>query len=370
MEENVVILSCRHCNQKNRIDKHKALYETDSIKCGKCRKNIFLELDEKLDFFNIADYVHPLDTKTLKAIEKIPAVTSILKFLVKNTSEQFYKILHYQNYIKVSEEQFPELYQLYKKMVFVLDLTDNEPELFVYNSPFINAYTYGVDKHFIGISTMALAELDDMQIMDILAHELGHVLLGHVLYKMAAVLIAELSVSIANKTFGLGGMLLTPIRQALLAWNRASELSADRVALMATKNLKAAHFTTLKLSATVPGWDNSKYNYEAFLEQGEIARKMEDENILVKIFNLFQNTSITHPFPVWRTGELDKWAKEGDYLGLLSKNHIKERGVINELQICKKCHEKYSVRLAVCPYCGHTDKEEDNSFFEKLKNLF
>ena len=368
--ENYIVLSCRHCSQKNRIDKHKALYDTDSIKCGKCGKNIFLELDEKLDYFDVEDYVHPLDAKTLDTLKKIPAVTSILKFWVQHTSEMFYKIIHYQNHVKVSAEQFPELYKLYKTMVFVLDMQDNEPELFIYTSPYINAYTYGVDKHFIAISSTAIAELDDMQIMDVLAHELGHILLNHVLYKMVAVFVVELSLSIANKTFGIGGLLLKPVVQAFLAWNRASELSADRVALMATKNLKSAHMVTLKLAATIPGMDSSKYNYEAFLEQGDLARKMEDENILVKFFNFFQNTSVTHPFPVWRSGELDEWAKNGDFLSLLAYNHVKERGVINELQVCKNCKEKYSVRLSVCPYCGNSDEKEDQSFFDKLKNLF
>ncbi len=365
-----IVLNCRHCGQKNRINIEKALYHTDEIHCGKCKKNIFLGQDEKLDFFDLGDFIHPMDQSTMETIKKIPAITSILKFLVKNTSEKFFKVMHYQNYIRVSENQYPDLYKLYKEMVYVLNLSDNEPELFVYKSPYINAYTYGVDKHFIGISTAALEELSDEQVQDVLAHELGHVVLGHVLYKMAAVVIAQLSVSVANKTLGLGGVLISPIRYALLSWSRASELSADRVAIMATRKLKAAHLTTLKLAGGVSTYKDEDYNFENFLAQSENARKIEDESILTKIYNFWENQQITHPFPLWRAGELDKWAKEGDYLRVISKNHVTERGLIRDVQKCENCSNEYSVRLTVCPYCGHSKEKSDESFFDKLKGLF
>jgi len=370
MSEKTIILNCMHCGQKNRINIEQALYHTDENNCGKCKKNIFLKQGDSLDFFNLEDFIHPLDHSTMETIRKIPAITSILKFLVKHTREKFFKVLHYQNYIKVSENQYPKLYKIYKEVVDVIGLSNNEPELFVYKSPFINAYTYGVDKHFIGISTSALEELSDGQVQDVLAHELGHVVLGHVLYKMAASVISELSISLANKTFGLGGALVSPVRYALLSWSRASELSADRVALMATRRLRDAHLTTLKLAGGVSTYKDEDYNYEDFLKQSEEAKKIEDESVITKIYNFWQNNEITHPFPLWRAGELDSWAKEGDYLKVISKNHVSERGVIRDLEKCGSCGNEYSTRLNICPYCGESKDEGDEPFFEKLKNLF
>ncbi len=366
MEKELIIV-CRHCSQKNKIDVKAALEQTDKITCGKCKKNIFLNLDEKIDFLDLDEFIHPMDASTMNMVKKIPAVNSILKFLVKHTYEKFFKVLHLQNNMRVSEKQFPEIYKLYKRMLFVLDFKF-EPELFVYRSPYINAFTYGVEKNFIGISTAAIQELNEYEIMDILAHELGHIKLNHVLYKMAAIVVANLSLMLANKTLGIGGMLIAPLRYALLAWDRASELSADRIALLATKSLKSSHMLTLKLTAGIPG--KTDYNYEAFLEQGEEARKIEDESILTKMFNFMQNSNTTHPFPVWRTGELDKWAKEGNFLKAISKNHISEKGVIPEKTKCPKCGNEYASKLDVCPFCGHTDKEEDKSFFDKIKDLF
>ncbi len=367
--ENSIILNCRHCSKRNRISLDKALYNTSSSVCGVCKKNIFLELDEKIDLFDVKNYIHPLDKATLKKLRAIPALTSVLKLIVSSTNEKFFKILNYQNNIKVSDKQFPEIYNLYKKMINVFSLENKEPELFVYNDEEINAYTYGVDKHFIAISSGAISKLNDNQIMVILAHELAHIVLEHVLYKMATRVLINISSALTAKTLGLSDLLLKPMINASLAWDRASELSADRISLCAVKNLYEANMTILKSTAYISKYDDSKYNYEAFLEQAKEAREIEDESIIVKIYNMFQNLNFSL-FPVWRTGELNEWAQNGNYIKLISKNLNESKEISTNTVECSSCKEKYSPVLNVCPYCGHSDKEEDSSFFEKLKGFF
>ncbi len=364
--EDTLVLTCRHCGQKNKVSKEKSLYDTESAVCGKCKKNIFLKSDEKINFLNYDDFIHPLDASTMRTLQKIPAIHSILKFIIGNTSEKFYKILYYQNFLKVSEEQFSNLYKIYKKMLFVYDF-DYEPELFVYKHPYINAFTFGVEKHFVGITTTAVEELTDEELADIIAHELAHIKLNHVLYKMSARLIGTLSVILGDITFGIGKKIIAPLEYALLAWDRASELSADRLAVLATKNLHSAHTLTLKLAAGVAG--KNDYDFRAFLEQGDAARKLEDESIIVKVYSFFKNINITHPFPVWRAGELDHWARNGNYLQALSKNLITETQPISEKTKCPKCNNEYASKLQVCPFCGHSDKS-DESFFDKFKSFF
>ncbi|MBN2694208.1 M48 family metallopeptidase [bacterium] len=364
--EDTIVLKCRHCGQKNKVSREKSLYQTDSVVCGKCKKNIFLATDEKISFLNYNDFIHPLDASTMKTLQKIPAIHSILKFIVSNTSEKFYKILYYQNYLKVSEEQFPELYKIYKKMLAVYDF-DYEPEFFVFKYPFINAHTFGVEKHFVGITTAALEELTDDELANIIAHELAHIKLNHVLYKMSARLIGTLSVLLGDITFGIGRKLIAPLEYALLAWDRASELSADRLAVLATKKLHSAHTLTLKLAAGVR--DKNDYDFRAFLEQGDAARKLEDESIIVKVYSFFKKINITHPFPVWRAGELDHWARNGSYLDAISGNFVTEKSPIPEKTKCQKCGNEYSSKLQICPFCGHSDKSDD-SFFDKFKSFF
>lgn len=368
-EEHNLILNCRHCGQKNRIDVQKGLYQTPIVTCGKCKQPIFLARNEKVDFINFRDFIHPMDASAMATLQKIPGLTTILKFVIKHTKEKFYKILYYQNYLKVTTNQFPKVHEIYREALDVLGF-DYEPELFVYKSPYsgINAHTYGVDRHFIGVTADAVEMLSEVEMMDLISHELGHIKLDHVLYKMAAEIVANLSIFLAQKTLGLGGHLMAPLQYAFFSWSRASELSADRIALLATKDIKAAHMLTLKLAGGVK--DYNDYDYDEFLEQGEIARKMEDESFLTKIYNLKLNSKLTHPFPVWRTGELDHWARTGDYLKVISKNHVTTTDVINDKNVCSNCKNEYSASVDVCPFCGHSDKKEDPSFVDKFKDLF
>lgn len=92
----------------------------------------------------------------------------------------------------------------------------------------VNAFTSGHNHPFIVLET-GLLELmdDDDEVIAVIAHELGHIKCGHVLYKTMArgvkplIEIVTISIPIAGKVLGSG------IEAGLLTWNRCSELSAD-----------------------------------------------------------------------------------------------------------------------------------------------
>jgi len=44
----------------------------------------------------------------------------------------------------------------------------------------------------------------------------------------------------------------------------------------------------------------------------------QEDNALNKTYVLLQTLYRSHPFPVWRTSELLAWAREGDYLNILT----------------------------------------------------
>ena len=56
--------------------------------------------------------------------------------------------------------------------------------------PFFNAGAYGIDKPFIVIHSAAIELLDDDELRVLLAHELGHVMSGHALYRTIAAILA------------------------------------------------------------------------------------------------------------------------------------------------------------------------------------
>ncbi len=60
---------------------------------------------------------------------------------------------------------------------------DELPELYVTNSPFTNASDVGMDKPIIIINSALLDLLDEEEMRFVVAHELGHALSGHAVYR-------------------------------------------------------------------------------------------------------------------------------------------------------------------------------------------
>jgi len=80
---------------------------------------------------------------------------------------------------------------------------------------------------------MGLLELmDDDEVMAVTGHELGHIKCGHALYKMMARGLKPLVEMAGRATLGIGSVVGAGVEAALLAWDRRSELSADRAALL------------------------------------------------------------------------------------------------------------------------------------------
>src|SRR5581483_6031309 len=120
---------------------------------------------------------------------------------------------------------FPDLHRLFGEAVTVLD-APARPELFVANNPIPNATTLGVDKPFVVFSSGLYELLTEDERRFVLAHELGHAMSGHALYKSLLMHLLNLAGS-----FGwvpAGGLGLRALIAGLREWDRKSELSGDR----------------------------------------------------------------------------------------------------------------------------------------------
>src|SRR5918993_367297 len=172
---------------------------------------------------------HPADRAALQALRAVPGVDEVIrKVLALLGGERGVRLLFQGNSIRVGPSQFPRLWHLHTEVTTTFDWAD-VPELYVSQTPFFNAGAYGIDKPFIVIHSAAIELLDDDELRVIVAHELGHVMSGHALYRTITILILELGFQ--NLPF-LAGLALLPIKLALLEWSRKSELSADRAGLL------------------------------------------------------------------------------------------------------------------------------------------
>ena len=141
------------------------------------------------------------------------------------------------------------------------------PELYVSQTPVFNAGAYGVDNPFIVVHSAAIELLNEDELRVLLAHEMGHVVSGHALYRTIAEIL--LNVSLGALPF-LAGIALLPIRLAILEWSRKSELSSDRAGLLGSQDVMATQQLFMKMAGGTRGALNAgEMNLDAFMSAGQ-----------------------------------------------------------------------------------------------------
>src|SRR5881396_1085155 len=209
---------------------------------------------------------HPADRAALQSLRSIPGFDQVVKKIYGFIGERGIRLLFQADAVRVGPRQFPRLNELYTDVLTTMDW-DPRPELFVSQTPFVNAGAFGMDRPFIVINSGALKLLDDDEMRTLLGHELGHVMSGHALYHTVLILI--LNFSFAALPF-LAGIALLPIQIALLEWFRKSEISCDRAGLLASQDPLASMRMFMKMAG---GNSLDQMDLDAFMTQ---AREYEE----------------------------------------------------------------------------------------------
>lgn len=304
-------IRCRYCGQRNQIRS-----EPGEPRCGRCRLPLseaphqkFAHLDNKL-------YIHDADRRALAALRAIPGMDSAVKKLLVLTGESVIRVIFTASAVKVTPRQCPDLHA--KLEVACRTLGVDLPELFVQQSPVVNAFTGGVERPVIVLYSQLIERLNDEEVLAVVAHEVGHIHAEHVLYLTAARLIeflAKTAVLASPLTMIVKELLTLSMRTALLAWARRAELSCDRAALIVTQDADVIGRTMMKLAG---GTFASKVDYDLFLEQARDFQKTYDEKALDRFWADVITSGLSHPFPVWRVSEILKWVESGQYKELMS----------------------------------------------------
>jgi Zn-dependent protease with chaperone function len=171
---------------------------------------------------------HPADRAALMAVRRIPVFDQVLKHAVRPVRREADPAGVPGQRRAGRAAPVPALWEHYLEVCETLDVK-RPPELFVSQTPLVNAGAYGMDRPFIVLNSGAVRLLDRDELTYLLGHELGHVLSGHVLYRTMIVLLMQL----AQMGFPVVGLAARIVLIALLEWQRKSELSADRAGLLA-----------------------------------------------------------------------------------------------------------------------------------------
>ena len=272
---------------------------------------------ERRYFTNISTraWEHPADRAALAALKQVPGLNEVIKFLIGLTGEKSLRFLFLSSSVRVSEKQFPEMHNMLEEACRVLDAPE-VPELYVTQNPVLNAGAIGVKKPFIVVNSSILKTLDSKETLGVVAHELAHILSGHVLYKTLLWLLVNLSILFLQ--IPVSAVILQGIIAALREWDRKSELSSDRAGLLVTQEPAEAYTTLMKLAG---GGDIEQMNIdEIFAQAEEYDRGGDLLDGVTKLFNLIGQS---HPFPVLRLREIHHWAEDGEYGAILDGTYAR-----------------------------------------------
>jgi Zn-dependent protease with chaperone function len=262
---------------------------------------------------------HPADRAALQALRTVPGVDEVIrKVLALLGGERGVRLLFQGNAVRVGPAQFPTLWHLHTEVCTTFDWPE-VPELYVSQTPFFNAGAYGIDRPFIVIHSAAIELLDEDELRVLLAHELGHVMSGHALYRTIAAILALISLG-ALPT--LAGLAVLPVRLAFLEWSRKSELSADRAGLLGGQDIVTAQRVDMKMAGGGRGHGFAgQMNVDAFMQQAhEYASSGEGLDIVYKVLSTL---ALTHPMHTVRAAELQRWVASGEYERILRGEYVR-----------------------------------------------
>lgn len=259
---------------------------------------------------------HPLDLEATNTLKQLPGFDIAIRSILGSVAEQFFYVNNIASSVLVSEKQLPHLHQLLIEACEILDL--EPPQLYVQQNPTPNAYTFAMrgKQPFVVLHTSLIEMLTPEEIQAVIAHELGHLKCEHGVY----LTMANLLVLAANLLPTWGAILAQSLQERMLQWVRCAEFSCDRAALLAIQDPKVVMSVLMKLAGGSPTL-SPQLNLDAFVEQAKAYDDLGKDSLGEMLLEV-QNAQLTHPVPVIRAREIDRWASTAEYQAIVDKQQL------------------------------------------------
>ncbi len=259
---------------------------------------------------------HPLDLEATNTLKQLPGLDLMVRNLLGPLAEQFFYLNNIAASVLVGENQLPDLHKLLLDACKTLDL--DPPQLYVQQHPVPNAYTFAMrgKQPFIVLHTSLIDMLTPEEIQAVIAHELGHLKCEHGVY-LTPLNIIILAASLLPTW---GTVIAQSLQETMLEWLRCAEFSCDRAALLATQNPRVVMSVLMKLAGGSPTLA-PQLNLDAFIAQARAYDEISKTE-LGELLKSAQTAQLSHPVPVLRAREIDRWASSQAYQSLLQQPQI------------------------------------------------
>ena len=158
--------------------------------------------------------------------------------------------------VKVTDQQYPRVYEAAKAAGAALRV--RVPVVFAAPSSSIKVKVLGTEDAPHLIVNLQLAEqLDETELIAAIGHELGHVQNGHILFATALHYLTSSAAFFVR-------WVVQPAIMTLQAWSRRAEVTCDRAALLAVRDLDKTLQAMVKLELGLE--KGSSFNAEEYLK--------------------------------------------------------------------------------------------------------
>ncbi|MCU0567656.1 MAG: M48 family metallopeptidase [Oculatellaceae cyanobacterium Prado106] len=258
---------------------------------------------------------HPLDLQATQSLKQLPGLDLLMRNLLGSVAEQFFYLENIAASVLVGPQQLPHLYDLLLEACKILDL--EPPQLYIKQHPAPNAYTFAMrgKQPFIVIHTSLIDLLTPEETQAVIAHELGHLKCEHSVYLTMANLLV-----LAGQLVPFGTLFTQNLQAQLMEWVRCAEFTCDRAALLVAQNPRVVSSVLMKLSGGSPTLA-PQLNLDAFLAQARSYEELDTDE-MGKMLKQLQTTQLSHPVPVLRAKEIDRWASTQEYQSLFQKRSM------------------------------------------------
>ncbi len=256
---------------------------------------------------------HPADRAALQTLRALPGFDEIIRKIASVLTERGVRHLFTANAVRVGPRQRPKLDALWTEVLATFDWP-KRPQLYVTQTPFVNAAAVGFEDPFVVLNSATLGLLDREEQREVLAHELGHIISGHVTYSTIAIILLQFGM--ANLPW-IADIALLPFRLALLEWFRKAELSCDRAGLLGLQDTNKAMMTYFLMAGGSSTDD--ELNLDEFLKQA--AEYEASGGVWDNILKMLNTAGRNHPFATVRVAELQRWVASGEYAKILAGDY-------------------------------------------------